>query len=200
MTNSEKFDRIRQITVQDVIDWLDGKAVSYVLTQKQLSGIDSRYCSKKVCHKVFSKDRYFSVHLSNGRWLDNIKPFLEEFSNNKNEYWDTLSKNCVRKCKSTDDMIRMIVRTMSPYLHFRIDGRSYDYINIKKVLAGDGNSVYKHDKSDEIKTLRRRIWGLDKTRKQLESKLQKLESYQSIYEDLKTTAYDKMYTEGRHHL
>lgn len=184
MRNSEKFDRIRQITVQDVIDWLDGRAVSYVLTQKQIDCISSRYCSKRVCHTVFSKDRYGRVFLSNGYWLDNSKTFLTEFEAKKNTYWDTLSKNSTRKCESVDDMVRMIVRAMSPYLHFRIDGRSYDYINIKTVLAADGNSVYKHDKSDEIKALRSKIWELEKTREQLESKLNKLELYQSVHEDL----------------
>ncbi len=200
MTNSEKFNRIRQITVQDIIDWLDGRAVSYVLTQKQLDGISAQYCSKKVCHTVFSKDRYGRVHLSNGRWLDNSKPFLTEFETKRNTYWDTLSKNSVRKCESMDDMARMIVRAFSPYLHFRIDRRSYDYINIKGVLAADGGSVYKHDRNDEIKELRSRIWELEKTRKQLESKLQKLESYQSIHEDLEASASDGLYTDGRHYL
>lgn len=200
MTNNEKFDRIRQITVQDIIDWLDGRAVSYILTQKQMDCISSQYCSKRVCHTVFSKDRFGRMFLSNGWWLDNSKPFLAEFEARKNTYWDTLSKNSVRKCESVDDMVRMIVRAMSPYLHFRIDGRSYDYINIKGVLAGDGNSVYKHDRSDEIKTLRSKIWELEKTRKRLESKLQKLESYQSIHEDLEASASDRLYTDGRHYL
>ena len=200
MTNKEKFDRIRQITVQDVINWLNGKAVSYVLTQKQLDGISAQYCSKRVCYTVFSKDRHDEVNLSNGWRLDTSKPFLEEYETKKTRHWNTLSKNSMRKCDSVDDMIRMIVRAMSQYMHFRIGGRSFDYINIKKVIAENGNSVYKHDRSDEIKTLRSRIWELDKIMKQLESKLQKLRSYQSIHEDLETNASDKLYTEGSHYL
>lgn len=200
MTNKEKFEAIGQITVQDAIDWLDGRAVSYILTQKQLDSISGRYCSKKVCHAVFSKDRYGRVHLSNGRWLDNDKPFLAEFDAKKDTYWKTLSKNSVRKCESVDDMVRMIVRAFSPYLHFRIDGRSYDYINIKGVLAADGGSVYKHDKSEEIKALRSKIWELEKEKKRLETKLHKLEHYQSIHTDLETTVKDTYYTEGNHYL
>lgn len=115
-------------------------SLSYIVTEKNLDSIDNQYCSKKIRHTVFSKDRYDRVNLSNGRWLDNSKPFLEEFSK-KNEYWGTLSKNSVLKCESVDDMVNMIVRVLSPYLHFKIDGRSYDYINIKSILAKDENDV-----------------------------------------------------------
>lgn len=191
MTNSEKFDRIRQITVQDIIDWLDGCAITYKFTEKNLDSIDGQYCSKDTIATVFSKEKYGRMFLSNGWWLDNSKPFLEEFSKKKNEYWDMLSKNSVRKCDSVDDMVRMIVRAFSPYLHFRIDGRSYDYINIKRIVSRNGSSVYLHDKSDEIKAVKSEIWETEKRKKELESKLRKLEEYQKMHKDLEASASDK---------
>jgi hypothetical protein len=198
MTNKEKFEAIGQITVQDVIDWLDGRAVSYVPTQRQHDGISGQYCSKKVCHTVFSKEKYGRMFLSNGWWLDNRKPFLEEFSKKKNEHWDTLSNNSVRRCKTVDDMMRMIVRCLSGHIHFKVHGRSYDYINVKNILAKDGHTVYTHDKSEEIKALHSKIWELEKEKKRLETELHELEHYQSIHTGLETAVKDTYHTEGNH--
>lgn len=200
MTNKEKFEAIRQITVQDIIDWLDGRAVTYKFTEKNLDSIDGQYCSKHTFATVFSKEKYGKMFLSNGWWLDNRKPFLEEFSKKKNEHWDMPSKNSVRKCDSVDDMIHMIVRSMSPYLHFRIDGRSYDYINIGKALATGGNPIYVHDKSDEIKAVRLELSETRKRMQELEAKLRKLEEYQRMHEWLGRNADDRLYTEGKHYL
>lgn len=199
MKNSEKLDKIRQITVQDVIDWLDGRVIAYVVTEKNMDTIDNRYCSKKIFHTVFSKKRYNRVNLSNGRWMDSAKPFISEFEAKKNEYWKTLSKNSVRKCESVDDMLRILVRAFSSYLQFKIDGRGYDYINIKSIIAKDSN-VYTHDKSEDIKSIRSKIWDLEKEKKMLETKLHKLEYYQSIHTDLEKTVKDTFYTEGNHYL
>ena len=200
MTNKEKFEVIRQITVQDIIDWLDGCAITYKYTEKNLNSINGQYCSKETFATVFSKEKYGRMFLSNGWWLDNSKPFLEEFSKKKNEYWDMLSKNSVRKCDSVDDIIRMIVRSMSPYLHFRIDGRSYDYINIKSIVSRNGSSVYLHDKSNEIKAVRMEISETRKRMQELEAKLRKLEEYQKMHENLGNSAEEILYTEGKHYL
>ena len=200
MTNKEKFEKAMQVTVQDVIDWLDGCAVAYIYTDKQMDCISNQYCSKKIHSTIFSKDKYERVNLSNGWYLSNEKPILSEFEAKKYPYWKSISKNRISKCSDTDEIVQAIVETLSPYLHFKINGRSYDYINIKKIIAKDGRSVYVHDRSEEIKALRSKIWDLELLKTHLEAKLKKIEHYQSIHKDLQGNVSDQFYTEGKHYL
>lgn len=194
MTNKEKFELIRQITVQDIIDWLDGSTIKYRMTEKNLDSINGMYCSKERLATVFSKDKYPAVYLSNGNWLDNSKPFLEQYEEKKYTYWGTLSNNNVRRCKTIDDMMRMIMYHLSKYIHFKVDGRSYDYINIDKVLVTGGNQIYVHDKSDEIKAVRLELSETKQRMQKLEEKLRKLEEYQRMHEWLGNSVEDRLYT------
>ena len=200
MTNKEKFEKAMQVTVQDVIDWLDGCAVSYIYTDKQMDCISGQYCSKKIYNTIFSKDKYERVNLSNGWYLSNENPILSEFEEKKNTYWKSVSKNRIRKCSDAGEIIQAIIEALSPYLHFKINGRSYDYINIKKIIAKDGRSVYVHDRSEEIKALRSKIWDIEMMKSRLEVKLKKIEHYQSVHTDLQGNVLDTFYTEGKHYL
>ena len=194
MTNKEKFELIRQITVQDIIDWLDGSTIKYRMTAKTPNGIDGTYCSKARLATVFLKDKYHAVYLSNGERLDNAKPFLEQYDEKKYTYWDTLSNNNVRRCKTIDDMMRMIMYHLSKYIHFKVDGRSYDYINIDKVLVTGANLIYAHDKTDEIKAVRLELSETRKRMQELEAKLRKLEEYQRMHELLESSFEDRLFT------
>lgn len=184
MKNSEKFSKFESITVQSVIDWLDGCAVSCVATQRNLDSIDYQYCYSKICYTVFRKEHYDGVYLSNAKWMDGTKPFVSEFERKRNKYWPSVSKNLIRKCRDTDDMVRAIVRVLSPYINFRIHGESHYYIRIRSILSENGDSVYVHDKSGDICRLRSDIREMEVKVKSLKSKLGRLEAYQSVYEGL----------------
>lgn len=199
-SNKDKFSRIRGITTRDILDWLDGCAVSYVVTEKQMDSIDGRYCSKDIRSGIFSKDMYDRINLSNGWYLSMDKPFLDEYESNKNKYWSTLSRNSIRKCCTVDDMIMMIMRVLSPYLHFHISGRSYDYINIKKIISRDGFNVYRHDKSGKIMELRGEIRKHEEELVKLKVILENAIRYQSIHMDLKESVTNRFYWERKHYL
>lgn len=182
MTNDEKYKMIKSITVQDVIDSLDGYVVGYELTQKNMDVIDGRYVFDKQFHyTIFDKNRYKSIHLSNGRWLDNNQSFLEEYSKRKNKYWDEISKNIMRKCKSVDDFIHIVIKNYAKYLHFKI--RDYDYINIRKFVSRN-KDVYQKDVSEELKYVKNKKLEMLEMIERLNRTINKLETHDYIHKDL----------------
>ena len=199
-SNKDKFSMSRRITPRDILEWLDGCAVSYVATEKQIDSIDGRYCSKDIRSGIFSKDKYDRINLSNVWYLSMEKSFLDEYESKKNGNWITLSRNSIRKCDTVDDMIKMIMRVLSPYLHFHISGRSYDYINIKKIISRDGFNVYRHDKSGKIMELMGEIRRHEEELAKLKVTLKKVSRYQSIHMNLKESVTNRFYWEGKHYL
>lgn len=179
----DKFKEVGEITVQNILDWLDGCAVLCKVTTTNIDWIGT-YGKEQYHYVVFSKETYPKIYLSNKRWLDNAKSILDEYSAGRDAYWKSISRNAIKKCKNRDSAIRIILRILLPYFHFRIYNRNYEYINIKKIISKDGRSVYVHDKSKEISLLQSKVWETEKQLKKAKINLRKLEEYQKIHEEL----------------
>ena len=183
MTSVEKMELFKSITVQDILDWLDGAVLMYKMTEKNMDSIDGRYCGKESHCTRFDKSKYNMVYLSNGRMMSSEKSFIDEFIRIRNEYWDLPSKNIMKKVCSKHEAIKLLFKKYKGYMHFKIASRRWDYINIECIISKKQNYAI-HDHHDEIVQLDRSIYEMEQTINKLKSKRSKMKQSQQMHDVL----------------
>lgn len=181
MSNKEKLELFEKITVQEILDFLEGKIVSYRLKTEELGCIN--YRSDKAHYVVFDKKKISGVFLSNLSLLDNNKPFYTEYIRWKNYYWSEISKNAIKKCESLDDMKKMIIKRLYRYICFKLCFNRWDYICVHNIISNDKNA-YSHDVLDKIMTITTKISETKMLLEKLQKERKSLVEYQKIHEEL----------------